>query len=162
MPRLNAAARELIASGALAHLVTLNPDGSPQVSVIWVGLDGDELVSGHLDPGQRKMRNMARDPRVALSFEASAVNGIGLRENLILHARVRLTEAGAPELLSRLAQTYVGPGTVFPPFPDPPPGLIAHYTITKITGVGDWAAAELPPGDAGGPAPSASGTEPDR
>jgi len=45
--RLNAAARELIASGPLAHLVTINRDGSPQLSVIWVGLDGDELVSGH-------------------------------------------------------------------------------------------------------------------
>lgn len=142
MPRLNDAARELIASGALAHLVTLNRDGAPQVSVIWVGLDGDELVSGHLDPGQLKMRNMGRDPRVALSFEAPGVNGIGLQQNLILRARVRLTEGGAPELLSRLAQTYIGPGTTFPPFPDPPPGVVAHYTITKISGVGDWVAAE--------------------
>lgn len=138
MPRLNTAARELIASGSLAHLVTLNRDGSPQVSVIWVGLDGDELVSGHLDPRQLKMRNMGRDPRVVLSFEAPGVNGIGMQENLIVHARVRLTEGGAAELLSRLAQTYIGPGTTFPPFPDPPPGLIAHYAITKITGAGKW------------------------
>jgi PPOX class probable F420-dependent enzyme len=138
MPRLNAAARRLITSGALAHLVTVNRDGSPQVSVIWVGLDGDELVSGHLDPNQLKMRNMARDPRVALSFEAPGVNAIGLRETLLVHGRVRLTEGGAPELLSRLAQTYIGPGTVFPPFPDPPPGLIAHVSITKIGGMGDW------------------------
>ena len=140
MPRLNAAARELILSGALAHLVTVNRDGSPQVSVIWVGLDGEELVSGHLDPGQLKMRNMARDPRVALSFEAPSVNSVGMRENLILHARVRLTEGGAAALLSRLAQTYVGPGTEFPPFPDPPPGVVAHFSITKISGMGEWVA----------------------
>lgn len=156
MPILNAAARELIASGPLAHLVTLNRDGSPQVSVIWVGLDGAELVSGHLDPGQLKMRNMARDPRVALSFEAPAVNAIGLRENLILHARVRLTQGGAPDLLSRLAQTYVGPGTVFPPFPDPPPGVVAHYAITKISGVGEWEQVVLD----GGPASSTGRIEP--
>ena len=142
MPRLNAAARELIMSGALAHLVTVNRDGSPQVSVIWVGLDGEELVSGHLDPGQLKIRNMGRDPRVALSFEAPSANAVGLRENLILHARVRLTEGGAPALLSRLAQTYIGPGTEFPPFPDPPPGVVAHFTITKISGMGDWAAPD--------------------
>jgi hypothetical protein len=85
---------------------------------------------------------MARDPRVALSFEAPGANGVGLRENLILRAEVRLTEGGAPALLSELAQTYVGPGTVFPPFPDPPPGLIAHYAITRISGVGDWAEPE--------------------
>jgi PPOX class probable F420-dependent enzyme len=139
MPRLNAAARELIAAGALAHLATVNKDGSPQVSVIWVGLDGDDLVSGHLDPGQLKMRNMARDPRVAISIEAPGANAIGLRDYLIVHGRVRLTEGGAPELLSRLAQTYIGPGTMFPPFPDQPPGVVAHTTITRIGGTGDWA-----------------------
>ncbi len=47
--KLNDAARELIGSGTDATLVTLNPDGSPQASVIWMALestpDGDELVS---------------------------------------------------------------------------------------------------------------------
>ena len=38
-------ARALLDSPALAHLVTLNPDGSPQVTVVWVGLDGDEIVA---------------------------------------------------------------------------------------------------------------------
>lgn len=50
--KLNDAARELIGNGADATLVTLNPDGSPQVSLVWVALrstpDGDELVTGHL------------------------------------------------------------------------------------------------------------------
>jgi Pyridoxamine 5'-phosphate oxidase len=58
---LNAAARGLIESGKPAHLVTVNPDGSPQVTLVWVGLDGDELVSGHLDDRQ-KLRNVRRDP----------------------------------------------------------------------------------------------------
>jgi len=139
MVRLNPAARALIESGPLAHLVTLNNDGSPQVSVIWVGLDGDDLVSGHLDGSQLKMRNMARDPRVALSFEAPGGNS-GLREYLVVHGLVTLTEGGAPELLHRLAQTYIGPGTDFPPMPNPPPGTIAHIRVVKITGAGDWAA----------------------
>jgi pyridoxamine 5'-phosphate oxidase-like protein len=43
---LPAAARELIESPALAHLVTLNPDRTPQVTCVWVGLDEGELVSG--------------------------------------------------------------------------------------------------------------------
>ena len=74
-----------------------------------------------------------------LSFEAPGANGIGLREYLVVHGLVTLTEGGAPELLHRLAQTYIGPGTVFPPMPDPPPGTIAHIRIVKITGAGDWA-----------------------
>ena len=114
MTQLNAAARQLIESGPLAHVVTLNEDGSPQVAVVWVGLDGDELVSGHLDPRQRKLQNMRRDPRVVISFEAPGDNGIGMQNYLIVHGTARITEGGGPELLHRLAQTYVGPGTVFP------------------------------------------------
>ncbi len=138
MVTLNAAARDFLRTGPLAHLVTVNADGSPQVSIIWVGVDGDELVSGHLDTSQLKMRNMARDPRVALSVETPESNGMGLREYLVVHAEVRLTDGGAADLLHDLAQVYIGPGTVFPPMPNPPAGVIAHYRPTKITGVGRW------------------------
>jgi len=71
------------------HLVTINPDGSPQVSVVWVGLDGDEIVSGHL-PYHRKLRNIERDPRVSMSIEAPTLNRIGLREYLVVHGRGRV------------------------------------------------------------------------
>ena len=57
-------------SPALAHLVTLSPGGSPQVTIVWVGLDADEIVAAHL-PEHRKVRNIRNDggPRVALSIE---------------------------------------------------------------------------------------------
>ena len=138
MAVLNAAARRLIESGALAHLVTVNQDGSAQVSVVWVGVDGDELVAAHLDGRQRKLTNIRRDPRVVLSFEGEASNDIGMRHHCVVYGLARITEGGGPELLLRLAQTYVGPGTVFPPFPDPPPGFVTHITPTRISGVGPW------------------------
>jgi PPOX class probable F420-dependent enzyme len=72
-------ARAVLESDAVAHLVTLNPDGSPQVTCIWVGLDGDEIVSGHLIP-QQKLRNVRRDPRVTLSLETPVVNPHGLAD----------------------------------------------------------------------------------
>jgi PPOX class probable F420-dependent enzyme len=135
---LNEAARRLIESGALAHLVTINEDGSPQLSVVWVRLDGNELVSAHLDGRQRKLQNIRRDPRVALSFEAEGDNGIGMRNYLVVHGRARITEGGAAQLLSALAQTYVGPGTVFPPMTDPPPGFLTHITVDRVGGMGPW------------------------
>jgi PPOX class probable F420-dependent enzyme len=135
---LNEAARRLIDAGALAHMVTVNEDGSAQVSVVWVGLDGDELVSAHLDGRQRKLRNIARDPRVVLSFEAQTSNPIGMRDYLVVHGRARITEGGAPELLHRLAQVYVGPGTDFPPMPNPPPGYVTHVSVTRVGGSGPW------------------------
>jgi PPOX class probable F420-dependent enzyme len=137
MPRLNRAARDLIESGALAHMVTLNPDGTAQVSIVWMGLDGDELVSGHL-PDHRKLRNVRRDPRVVISFESAAKNDIGMNDYLVVHGTARVTEGGAPELLNRLAQTYVGPGTTFPPMPDPPPGYLMHVAVDRIAGSGNW------------------------
>jgi len=131
-------ARRLLESDALAHLVTLNSDGSPQVTCVWVGLDGDEIVAAHLFP-QQKLRNIERDPRVSLSMEAKETNDIGMRHYLVVHGRARITDGGAPELLSELAQTYIGPGTTFPPMPDPPPGRITHITPERFGGVGPWA-----------------------
>lgn len=128
----------MLESDRLAHLVTLNPDGSPQVSCVWVGLEGDEIVSGHLGTWQ-KVRNVERDPRVALSIEAKGTNELGLQEYLVVHGRARIQEGGAPELLQRLARTYIGPDAVFPPMPDPPPGFVLRITVERLGGVGPWA-----------------------
>lgn len=136
--KLSAAGRALLESAALAHLVTINPDGSPQVSVVWVGLDGDEIVSGHLDPRQRKVQNVLRDPRVALSIETDVTNAMGLREYMVVHGRARVVEGGAAELLQRLAHVYLGPDVRFPPMDDPPPGVVSRITVERVGGVGDW------------------------
>ena len=128
----------MLESDRLAHLVTLNPDGRPQVSCVWVGLEGDEIVSGHLGTWQ-KVRNVERDPRVALSIEAKGTNELGLQEYLVVHGRARIQEGGAPELLQKLARTYIGPDAVFPPMPDPPPGFVLRITAERIGGVGAWA-----------------------
>jgi PPOX class probable F420-dependent enzyme len=130
-------ARELIESGALAHLVTLNRDGSPQVSCVWVGVDGDELVAGHL-PEHQKIRNIRRDPRVVVSFEGTRIRPPGLKEYLVIQGTAQITEGGAPELLQRLAHVYLGPDVVFPPMTDPPPGYVTHITIGRVGGVGPW------------------------
>lgn len=137
MATLPESARELIESGALAHLVTLNRDGSPQVSCVWVGVDGDELVAGHL-PEHQKIRNIRRDPRVAVSFEGTRIHPPGLKEYLVIHGTARITEGGAPELLQRLAHVYLGPNVRFPPVSEPPPGYVTHIAIDRVGGVGPW------------------------
>jgi PPOX class probable F420-dependent enzyme len=137
MPRLADSARALLESDALGHLVTLNRNGSPQVTCIWVGLEGDEIVSGHLRP-QQKLRNVERDPRVSLSIEGTVINEFGLKHYLVVHGRARIEEGGAPELLQRLAHTYLGPDVVFPPMPDPPPGWVMRITVERVGGVGPW------------------------
>jgi len=131
----------MIESGSLAHLVTLNLDGSPQVTCVWVGLEDDEIVSGHLASSQRKLANVERDPRVALSIEGTEIQPPGLKQYLVVHGRARITEGGAPQLLQELAHVYLGPDVKFPPFDDPPPGRIVHITVERVAGVGPWATA---------------------
>jgi PPOX class probable F420-dependent enzyme len=134
---LNDAARELIESGRLAHVVTLNHDGSPQVSCVWVGLDGEDIVFASLGPW-KKLSNLDRDPRVALSMEASGTNAMGLQEYLVVHGHAAVVDGGGPELLQRLALTYLGPEVVFPPMDDPPPGRVVRITPERLAGVGPW------------------------
>jgi len=60
MTLLTPAARAAIDGGHLGHLVTLDPDGTPEVTLVWIGLDGDQVVAAHLGR-YRKVRNMQRD-----------------------------------------------------------------------------------------------------
>jgi PPOX class probable F420-dependent enzyme len=138
MITLTDAVRGALAAGELGHLVTINPDGSPQASVVWIGLDGNDIVVGHLGEG-RKVANIARDPRVVLTVEASGTNPVGMTNYVVVHGTARLTDGGAPELLQRLAETYLGPGVTFPPMEDPPAGHVIHITPERVGGVGPWA-----------------------
>ena len=105
--------RELIAKAPLAHLTTLNSDGSPQVTVIWVGIENEEFVIAHLAL-HKKVKNIRRDPRVALSMLGDKINANGMREYLVVHGNARVTEGGAVDLLGRLAPLYLGPGSCLP------------------------------------------------
>ena len=97
-------ARDILESDALAHLVTINPDGTPQVSCVWVGLDDDEVAFASLGP-RRKLDNIRRDSRVTLSIEGRTVSALGLKEYLVVYGHARIEEGGGPELLQRLAHT---------------------------------------------------------
>ena len=139
--KLDDYARTLIGSAADATLVTLNPDGSPQVSVVWISLqttpDGDdEIVTAHLGEHQ-KVRNVRRDPRVALTVISLDRSGT-MTPYLSITGTARIEEGGAPELLAELAKTMIGPNAKFPPMNDPPPGYLTRITIDKMGGVGPW------------------------
>lgn len=132
--------RHVVASGRLGHLVTLNPDGSPHVTIVWMGLEDEVLVCGHLAIRQ-KLRNVQRDPRVTVSLETGQRNAMGLDEYVVIEGTARITEGGAPELLQRLADVYLGPGTKFPPVDNPSPGYILRIRPEKVGGVGPWSAS---------------------
>jgi PPOX class probable F420-dependent enzyme len=136
---LHEGAKELIRSGALGHLVTIGANGAPQVTCVWVAVDGDDLVTAHLNPRLRKLENVRRDPRVTLSFEGHEIRPPGLREYIVVHGTAAIEEGGAAELLQELAHVYLGPEVRFPAMDDPPPGVRMRVTVDRVGGVGPWA-----------------------
>ena len=132
--------RELLAKAPLAHLTTLKASGAPQVTVVWVGIENEEFVIGHLAE-QKKVKNIRRDPRIALSLLGDKTNAQGLREYVVIYGNARVTEGGAVQLLQGLARIYLGPNADYPP---PAmrniPGYITRITPTRLSGIGPWAA----------------------
>jgi PPOX class probable F420-dependent enzyme len=96
-------AKHLFENKDFAHVATLNADGSPQVSAVWVGLDGD-LITFNTAEGRLKTKNLQRDPNVAISI-AGQENPY---ENLIVQGKVvELTHDGADEDIDALAKRYL-------------------------------------------------------
>jgi PPOX class probable F420-dependent enzyme len=137
---LDESASALIGQGADATLVTVNPDGSPQVSVVWVALqstpDGDELVSAHLSE-YKKTRNIRRDGRVAVTIMGPTTPG-QQTPYLSITGTARIVEGGAPGLLTELAEAMLGSSEHFPPA-NAPAGLLTRIRIDKVGGLGPWA-----------------------
>lgn len=129
---------EFLETAPYGHVVTLDPDGAPHVTLAWFGVEDDRLVFATLFE-QRKLANLRRDPRVTVSFEAAGTNEHGLRPYLVVEGTAEVTPGGAPELLGRLARTYLGPDVDFPPMPDPPPGWVTRIAVEEVSGVGPWA-----------------------
>lgn len=128
---LNDTVRKLLDAPHPAVLVTLNPDGSPQSSVVWVTRDGDEiLVSTTL--GRRKERNIARDPRIGLTVFDLA--------DTFLYAEIRgtatITEDADRAVTVRIAEEYGGPGAgqEYADAPAEQVRVLVRVTPTKVLG----------------------------
>ncbi len=84
--------RDLIAQGPLGHLTTLNSNGAPQVTVIWVGIEDEQFVIGHRAVHQ-KVKNIRRDARVALSLLGDQNNALGCANTWLCTAAPVLAKA---------------------------------------------------------------------
>jgi len=97
-------ARSLFKNKNFAHLSTLMKDGSPQVSPVWVDIEGDEILVNTAE-GRVKQRNVSRDPRVAISVADSA-NPYTM---ITVQGRVvKQTAEGAEQHIDQMAKKYLG------------------------------------------------------
>ena len=124
---LNDETRRLFDGRHFAVLATINPDGGPQTSAMWVGRDGDDVLFSTV-AGRRKHRNLERDPRTSVTVLDSddPYNYVELR------GRVTIEEDIGRAFDTSLSWTYDGRD----PDPDPPGAvrLIVRMTVEKATG----------------------------
>ena len=145
MSAIPTSVREFLATGPLAHVVTLGPEGTPHVSLAWAGCDGDDVIfATFFNTDQHKIRNIRRNERVTLSFQANEHSGEGLHPYLVISGRGTITEGGALAVMDRLAEAYIGPGQQFP-MREVPEGLVTRVVVDKVYGVGPWREAAAEP-----------------
>jgi PPOX class probable F420-dependent enzyme len=118
-------------------ITTLNKDGKPHSSLVWVGEEGGEIVSAHLSNRYQKHRNLARDPRISVTITLPTINDFGLQHYLVAEGTARLTQGGGAALLQRLARVHLGPQVVYPG-PEAPDGHVLRTRPLKLRGVFPW------------------------
>ncbi|HKR67469.1 MAG TPA: PPOX class F420-dependent oxidoreductase [Streptosporangiaceae bacterium] len=110
-----------------AVLATVNADGSPQTSAMWVGRDGDDLLFSTIE-GRVKHRNMLRDPRVSVTILDAADP-----ENYVeLRGQVTMTPDIGRSIDTQLSWKYDGRD----PDPDRPGAVrvVVRMTVDRATG----------------------------
>lgn len=137
MTSIPAPAQALLGTDAVAHVWTSNPDGSPQISVVWVIARGDEVLFGS-DANSIKCRNLALDPRVILSIEDTERNERGFQRHLVIRGTATLEPGRDPELMDQLAAKYVGLSHHPLALRDSPDCVVVRVAVDRISGVGPW------------------------
>ncbi|MGW2106623.1 PPOX class F420-dependent oxidoreductase [Streptomyces sp. NPDC001948] len=128
---MNPTVRSLLDSPHPAVLSTLNPDGSPQSSVVWVSRDGGELLIS-TEQGRRKERNILRDPRVGLTVFDLANSDLYVE----IRGTATVSEDVGRAVAVRIAEEYLGPGGGKEYLEAPPERIrvVVRITPTKILG----------------------------
>jgi PPOX class probable F420-dependent enzyme len=99
--------RKLLGEPAFCQLATLMPDGSPQITQVWVETDGEHVLINTIE-GSQKEKNVRRDPRVAVNV-VDPQNA--WRIAMVRGRAVEVTTEGAIEQIDRLAKKYLGRDT---------------------------------------------------
>lgn len=137
MPTISAMAQTLLGSDAVAHVWTTNPDGSPQVSVVWVIAQDDEILFG-TDASSQKAKNLARDSRIVLSIEDEERNERGYQRHLVIRGHARVEAGPNPALMDRLAAKYTGLRRHPLALRDSPTSVVVRVEVDRLSGVGPW------------------------
>lgn len=137
MAEIPASAQALLGTDAVAHVWTQNPDGSPQVSVVWVLVQDDEILFG-TDIESRKAKNLARDPAIILSIEDTERNERGFQRHLLIRGTASLEPTVSSAMVDELCRKYTGLSSHPLSLRDSPSAVTIRVSVDRISGVGPW------------------------
>ena len=113
-----------------AHLTTLDPDGAPHATAMWIARDGDLIVFNTAE-GRRKWRNVQQDPRVAISISPADKPYV----NYAIAGRViEMRTSDGREVIDRLSEKYTGN----PVYQHMTPGMVRVTIIVEPTRIASW------------------------
>lgn len=122
--------KQMLTLRAYGHVVTRNPDGSPQLSMVWMDVEGEEVLFNTAE-GRIKPRNLRRDPRILISVQ----NPLNPQAHAVFHGTATVTAEGAEQHIDRLAKRFLGMDR----YPWRKPGenrLIVRTRVDRIGGIG--------------------------
>jgi coenzyme F420 hydrogenase subunit beta len=135
---ITAPAETLLGTDALAHVITMNSDGTPQVSVVWCAVREDRILFV-TDGKSAKARNLRRNPNLVLSVEDEVRNRAGRQQHLVITGRASLIEGPPdPDLCDALCRTYVGMANHPLNLRYSPTAVTVSVEVTRIGGAGPW------------------------
>ncbi|HEV8640435.1 MAG TPA: PPOX class F420-dependent oxidoreductase [Methylomirabilota bacterium] len=122
--------KKILQDKTYGHVVTRNADGTPQVTMVWMDVEGDEVLFNTAD-GRLKPKNLRRDPRVIVSVQ----DRNDPQSHMVLRGKASVTEAGADQHIDKLAKRFLGADK----YPFRRPGekrLIVRIKVDRIGGYG--------------------------
>lgn len=143
MAEIPASAQVLLGTDAVAHVWTANPDGTPQVSVVWVLVQDDEILFG-TDGASRKAKNLARDPTIILSIEDTERNERGFQRHLLIRGSARLEPTVSSAVIDELCRKYTGLSTHPLALRESTTAVTVRVDVDRISGVGPWVSEPAP------------------
>jgi PPOX class probable F420-dependent enzyme len=120
---------------AYGHVVTFNEKGQPQVTMVWMDVDGNEACFNTAD-GRKKTQNLRRDPRIVVSIQ----NRADPQSYLVLHGTATITDAGADAHIDKLTKRFLG----MDKYPYRGPGEKRLIVRVKVDRVGGFAPGMRP------------------
>ena len=122
--------KRILEDKAYGHIITFGASGKPQVTMVWVDVDGDEVVFNTAE-GRLKPKNLQRDPRVVISVQ----DRNDPQAYMVFHGTASITEAGADAHIDKLAKRFLGADK----YPFRRPGekrLMVRVKVDRIGGYG--------------------------